>query len=165
MDVVKYDREKAVAYAHRWAFDRNPKFYDFNSIGGDCTNFASQCVYAGAGIMNYTPVYGWFYRTANDRTASWTSVEHFYNFMTRKNDGPGPYMEIVPLSNIEPGDVIQLKFAEGFFQHNPVVVGVGKIPAPENIYLAAHTYDSDNRPLSTYAYTEIRPLHVLGVRK
>jgi hypothetical protein len=69
-----YDRESAVAYARRWALGRNSAFYDFEYIGGDCTNFASQCIYAGAGIMNYTPETGWFYRSASDRTASWTGV-------------------------------------------------------------------------------------------
>ena len=39
-----YDRQKAVDYALTWALDRNPKFYDFSSLGGDCTNFISQCI-------------------------------------------------------------------------------------------------------------------------
>lgn len=56
-----YDRQAAVEYAHQWAYFRNPQFYDFNSIGGDCTNFVSQCVFAGTGVMNYTPNIGWFY--------------------------------------------------------------------------------------------------------
>ena len=50
---INYNRQKAVAYARRWALGRNPEFYDYNEIGGDCTNFVSQCVYAGIGIMNY----------------------------------------------------------------------------------------------------------------
>ncbi len=42
-------------YAHLWAYGRNPRYYDYEGIGGDCTNFASQCIYAGAGVMNDTP--------------------------------------------------------------------------------------------------------------
>ena len=42
-----YNRELAVAYAHRWAYGRNPEYFDFQGIGGDCTNFASQCIYGG----------------------------------------------------------------------------------------------------------------------
>ena len=45
-----YDRDAAVAYARRWALSRNPLYYDFEDIGGDCTNFASQYIFAG-GIM------------------------------------------------------------------------------------------------------------------
>ena len=56
-----YNRERAVEYAHKWAFSRNPRYYDFQNIGGDCTNFASQVIYAGCGEMNYTPTFGWYY--------------------------------------------------------------------------------------------------------
>ena len=43
-----YQRERAVEYARRWALDRNPLFADFSGIGGNCTNFVSQCVLAGS---------------------------------------------------------------------------------------------------------------------
>lgn len=36
-----YDREQAVQYARMWAYDRNPAYYDFSNLGGDCTNFVS----------------------------------------------------------------------------------------------------------------------------
>ncbi len=162
--VLPYKREKAVEYAHKWAFSRNPAYYDFSALGGDCTNFASQCVYAGAGIMNYKPVYGWYYVNAGNRTPSWTGVEYFYNFMVG-NTGVGPFMQLVDLHNILPGDVIQLKFDGPNFEHNPVVVSVGSVPDPSNILVAAHTFDADDRPLNTYPYTALRPLHVLGVRR
>ena len=82
MENIVYDRRRAAAYAKRWAFARNPAYYDFSLLGGDCTNFVSQCVYAGCGVMNHTPVTGWFYRNANDRTASRTGVEFFYNLFS-----------------------------------------------------------------------------------
>ena len=50
MRQLPYDRQKAVAYARRWALGRNPAYFDFQDLGGDCTNFASQCLYAGAGV-------------------------------------------------------------------------------------------------------------------
>ena len=78
MRQANYNRAAAVAYARRWAMGRNPAYFDFERLGGDCTNFASQCLFAGAGIMNYTPVTGWFYRSASDRTAAWTGVEYHY---------------------------------------------------------------------------------------
>lgn len=59
-----YDRAQAVAYARRWALSRNPLFYDFTGIGGDCTNFVSQCLLAGCCVMDYEPVFGWYYRSA-----------------------------------------------------------------------------------------------------
>ena len=30
-----YDRAGAVAYAHHWAYGRNPRFYDYERLGGD----------------------------------------------------------------------------------------------------------------------------------
>lgn len=162
MRLLPYDREAAVAYAHAWAYGRNPAYFDFSSIGGDCTNFASQCVYAGAGVMNYTPVFGWFYFTAEDRTASWTGVEYFYRFMVA-NDGPGPVMQEVSLAELLPGDAVQLNFGKPVFGHTPIVVAVGSPATPENILVAAHSYDCDDRPLSTYTYQAVRALHVLGV--
>ena len=44
---MAYSRSDAVAYAHRWAFSRNPKFMNYDRFGGDCTNFISQCIHAG----------------------------------------------------------------------------------------------------------------------
>lgn len=155
-----YDRQRAVDYAHRWAFSRNPAYYDFQNIGGDCTNFASQVLYAGCGVMNYTPTFGWYYRSVNDRTPSWTGVNQLYNFLI-SNQGPGPRAEVIPLSEVLPGDLIQLSFSQNAqsFDHTPVVVA-NLTGTPEGILVAAHTNDSDNRPLSTYSYTKVRPLRI-----
>jgi len=42
-----YDVSKAVAYAHQYYENYNPAYPDYNSSGGDCANFVSQCLYAG----------------------------------------------------------------------------------------------------------------------
>lgn len=159
---MPYNRENAVKYAHQWAYGRNPRFYDFSDLGGDCTNFASQCIYAGAGIMNYTPVFGWFYINLNNRTPSWTGVNELYDFLVN-NTGAGPQGKIVALNEIERGDIIQLKFSYGArFDHSPVVVDAGS-GTPQTILVAAHSNDSDCRPLSSYAYTQLRPIHIYNV--
>ncbi|MDD6762680.1 MAG: amidase domain-containing protein [Clostridiales bacterium] len=157
-----YNREAAAAYASYWAYRRNPRFYDFSDIGGDCTNFASQCLYAGSEVMNYKPVYGWFYINANNRTASWTGVEELYNFLVN-NTGPGPQGVVVPLMSIALGDIVQLKFYAGNrFDHSPVVVDPGN-GTPDTVLIAAHSKDSDCRPISTYDYIDIRPIHIYNV--
>ena len=159
-ELLPYNREAAVAYAHTWAYRRNPAYFDFSGIGGDCTNFASQCIYAGAGVMNFTPLYGWFYRTANDRTPSWTGVQYLYDFLTR-NLGAGPFATEVSLSQLEPGDVVQLAIdREDRYQHTPVVVRIDGEPSLTNVLVAAHSNDVDYRPLSTYNIRKLRCLHI-----
>ena len=163
-DIRPYDRAAAVAYAHRWAHSRNPDYYNFDEIGGDCTSFASQCLYAGAGVMNFTPTFGWYYRNIRDRAPAWTGVPYFYNFLTRTAASRGPFAVQAPLEQAQPGEFVQLRFAsDAPFTHTPVVVAVlGQ--TPEEILVAAHSLDSDFRPLSTYPYEAVRLIHILGVR-
>ena len=165
--LVLYDRMAAVRYAHQWAYGRNPAFYDYEYIGGDCTNFASQCVYAGSRVMNYTKDLGWYYINANNKAPAWTGVVLFYNFMTRKERTAGPVAQESSISQVEPGDVIQLSFDGEGWNHSPVVVRLLHQPAlqPADVLIAAHSYDADNRPLSSYDYRAVRFLHFIGVRK
>ncbi|MBR2024561.1 MAG: amidase domain-containing protein, partial [Clostridia bacterium] len=55
----EYNRENAVKYARKYALMRNPLFFTFEGIGGNCTNFVSQCILAGSCVMNFTPTFGW----------------------------------------------------------------------------------------------------------
>lgn len=158
MRELPYNRTAAVNYARRWALSRNPAYYDFEKIGGDCTNFASQCLYAGAGVMNYTRVMGWYYNSSYDRTPSWSGVEYLYNFLV-SNKGVGPYARVVSVGEALPGDIVQLGTASGDFYHSPVITTV--TPA---ILVAAHSYDVLDRPLSSYTYDQVRFLHIEGVR-
>ena len=160
-----YDRAAAVLYAHQWAYGRNPAYYDYEKIGGDCTNFASQCIYAGSGIMNFTPTFGWYYIDANRKAPAWTGVEYLRNFLTRAAPSVGPVALEGTIEQLMPGDIVQLSFTGEGFQHSPVVVSVGKPAAPENVLLAAHRYDADDRPLSTYEYKTARYLHITGVMR
>lgn len=160
--LMNYNRNAAVAYAHQWAYGRNPAFYDYEKLGGDCTNFASQCIYAGGGVMNFTPTFGWYYIDANQKAPAWTGVTYLYNFLTRNNRSVGPVGRPCELEELLPGDIIQLSFEAENFQHSPIVVAVGNPITPENILVAAHSYDADNRPLSTYEYQQARYIHIIG---
>ena len=85
----EYNRKEAVEYAKIWAYKRNPKYYNFDTVGGDCTSFVSQCIYAGAKVMNYS-TYGWFYKNGYNKSASWSGVEYLYKFLVN-NKQTGPY--------------------------------------------------------------------------
>ena len=158
MREVKYDREATVAYARRWALDRNPAYYDFSSVGGDCTNFASQCIYAGAGIMNYAPVFGWYYRTSQDRTAAWSGVEYLWQFLVN-NKSVGPYGHSVSRGEVKPGDVVQFGTYSGDFYHSPVITAIQPV-----ILVAAHSLDVLDKPLAMFSFERVRFIHIDGVR-
>lgn len=142
-----------IVYARKWALSRNPAYYDFDSIGGDCTNFISQCLYAGGAVMNYTRDIGWYYASLHDRAAAWTGVEYFYRFIVQ-NQGIGPFGYEIPLNQVRLGDVIQL--GTGKFHHTLLVIDLlGGMP-----YIAAHTQDAFHLPLSAYQYDRIRCLRL-----
>lgn len=155
-----YNRKGVLDYAKEWALKRNPKYFNFDNFGGDCTNFASQCIYAGSNIMNYTPTFGWYYNNSGDRTASWTGVEYLYNFLVH-NKGIGPYAKEVTKNEIELGDIIQLGNINYHFYHSPIVVKKEK----DNIFVAAHSDDAYMRNISSYKFNNIRYIHILGFRK
>ena len=154
-----YKRENAVAYARKFAFSQNSQFANFAGIGGNCTNFVSQCIYAGSCTMNYTPTFGWYYISLDDRSPSWSGVEYFYNFMI-ENTGVGPYGRVASSDELELGDVIQLaREADGSY-HTLLVVGFDG----EDILVAAQTDNAYARPLSTYTYDYSRFIKILGIR-
>lgn len=161
-----YDRTRAVEYARRYAFSRNPLFYNFTGIGGDCTNFVSQSLLAGSCVMNYTPEFGWYYRTSADRAPAWTSVEFFWEYMTEAprfvtaGGNTGPFGREVMRGELQVGDVVQLANGEGDFYHTLLVTGF----RGEEPLVAAHSIDTFDRPLDDYNYATARYLHMVGVR-
>lgn len=156
-----YNRNNALEYAKKWALKRNPNYYDFSGIvlGGDCTNFISQCLYAGCPVMNYAKDVGWYYINPNNRAAAWTSVEYLNKFLTN-NMLTGPYAQPCTKNDLTAGDIVQLSFNGRIFSHTMIVVKVefGKI------YTASHSNDSYMRNLNTYNYKKIRFLKILGYR-
>lgn len=160
MLVIKpYNRENAVAYARKYAFSQNKNFANFAGIGGNCTNFVSQSIYAGSCEMNYTPTFGWYFISLDDRSPSWTGVEFFYNFMTQNTD-VGPFGRLANADELEIGDVVQLARNEEGYYHSLLVVGFDG----EDILVAAQTDNAYARPLSTYDYDYSRYIKILGVR-
>lgn len=160
LHVEAYNRQAAIAYAKEWAMKRNPAYYNFDNLGGDCTNFVSQCIYTGSRIMNHMKDLGWYYYSPNNRAPSWTGVPFLYNFLVG-NKGVGPFGEAVDSQGMQPGDVVQLGTAEGRFYHTLLVTGMSK----EELYVSAHTFDAYQRPLRSYVYDQARFIHIAGVRK
>lgn len=161
-----YIRERAVEYARTWALDRNPLFLNFTGRGGDCTNFASQCLLAGSCTMDFTRDFGWYYISPDNRAPAWTGVEYFYDFVTEQpefaaeNMGIGPFGREIRARELELGDFIQLRNSMDDFYHTLVVTGF----EPNDILICAHSDDALDRPLSTYNFSSLRLIHIDGVR-
>ncbi len=66
------------------------------------------------------------------------------------------------LDQLEPGDFVQLMYREGVWGHTPVIVALGRRPTLQNTLVAAHSYDADDRPLSSYHVLRRRYIHILG---
>ena len=153
-----YIRERAVEYARKYALTRNPLFPTCAGIGGTCTNFVSQCVLAGSCVMNFTPVFGWYYLSLNRRSASWAGVDFFYDFMTQ-NAEVGPYGSEIGLEDAKIGDVIQLSNGQNYY-HSLIISEI----TDGEIYICANSNDALDRPLSSYEYSGLRVIHINGVR-
>ena len=116
----EYDRNKAIAYADTYYHTRSSKWYNFSDEGGNCQNYASQCMLEGGIDMDYTGDEQWkCYITDPDyepeineedspygRTRSWVNVNYFYNY-AKYNEGKGLVADTdVNLYYAQPGDII-----------------------------------------------------------
>ena len=116
--------------------------------------------------MDFTPDFGWYYVSSDDRAPAWTSVAFFYDFITEQplfaeqNTGIGPFGREVGAAEIRLGDFIQLADREGEYYHTLIITGF----EPNDILICAHTDDALNRRLSTYNYASLRFIHIDGVR-
>lgn len=163
MREVQYDRQKVVQYAKKWAFLRNPKYYNFDSLGEDCTSFVSQCLYAGSAVMNYAKDIGWYYINGNNKSPSWTGVEFLYKFLIN-NKGVGPYGKEIKQHEVKLGDIAQLSFDGQKFGHTLLIVKIDNPFTLAGIKIASHTFDSYEKAISEYSFQKVRFIQVKGVR-
>ena len=117
--------------------------------------------------MNFTPTFGWYYRSPEDRAPAWSGVNELYRFLIESeefveaNGRVGPYATNARESRkIELGDVIQLANTEGRFYHTLIISGF----TDDDVLVCAQSDDALDRPLSTYNYASLRILHIEGAR-
>src|SRR5690625_1096949 len=140
-----YHRDAVVQYAHKWWNSYNPEFPIFEV---DCTNYVSQCVYAGGASMRGTPVKenGWWC-TSNSWSLSWSVAHSLYWYLKGSQTGLRG-IEMQHAKEIYPGDVICYDLqGNNRWDHTTIVVAKDQHGEP---YVNAHT---DN---SRYRYWEYR---------
>ena len=126
-----YNPSNAISYARQYAIHYNASYPDLRLNGGDCTNFASQCLYAGGipmvGSNNTTGTHAsttqWYCQiTGTDignlhtfsRSTSWVRVTDFSTYMRGRAVQwriVGTLDELV--AQCQPGDIIQLMEKNG----------------------------------------------------
>jgi hypothetical protein len=142
---IRYDRAKVVQYAETWWNRTNPNYLEF---AVDCTNFASQCLYAGGAPMNYTGkrASGWWYAGKQGGTElwsfSWAVAHSLQTFVSSNRRGLRGTLVSSP-DQLQAGDMICYDWdGNGRYQHNTIVTSRDANGAP---LVNAHTYNCRNR--------------------
>ena len=166
-----YDRQAARRYARKYALVRNDEWTAYDAYGGNCQNYASQCIFSGGIPMDFSGSAQWKHygsqinasQTPNGRSTSWTGVGTFYSY-AKNNTGYG-LVAIVDYNifGAEPGDVIQI--GDGNVWHHTVIVSdvlYNSDGSVREILLCSNTIDWKNFPLSLYITKNIRCIKILG---
>ena len=79
----KYDREAASLYARKYAKNPNKDypFYGKPDYKGDCTNFTSQCLYAGGIVTDNVGKYQWY-----KLNSAWRGANKFYEYWNNNKE-------------------------------------------------------------------------------
>jgi hypothetical protein len=141
MNSFIYDRESAVAYANAYWQHYNPQFKRFND---DCTNFISQCLYAGGMPIEDTGNRntGWWYRGIGQRAIwsySWAVAHALYHYLLNRKG----VKRVSSAKELRLGDVICYDWeGDGRWNHNTIVTAFDENGEP---LVNAHTRDSQYR--------------------
>lgn len=153
-----YRRESAVAYAERWWNEPNKAYEEF---AVNCTNYVSQCIFAGGIPMDYTGrrESGWWYKGRQNNVEQWSyswAVAHALQHHLSQPRASGLRAEAVPRPDmLQLGDVICYDWdGSGRFQHNTIVTAF----TPDGMPLVnANTVSSRHRYWDyrdSYAWTD-----------
>lgn len=154
------NRDKMKLYQEK-NYDKRPKRWgNFNDMGGDCTNYASQVIFSGGASMIKNQNNNWYYYGYNNRSPSWTGVNELSSFLHRKG-GIGVHGEdYLKASELLVGDIIQLDLENlGKNTHTAVIYNpkgyLGSIPT-----ISSHSFDRLNEPIFVFNYYTITPIHL-----
>lgn len=141
-----YDRRAAVRYAERWWNDYHPQFKTFTV---DCTNYVSQCLYAGGAPMRGSPnrSEGWWY--SDDQWSYSWAVAHSLRWYLSGSTKGLTAKEVSEAEQLHPGDVICYDFeGDDRWDHTTIVVAKDENNMP---LVNAHT---DNSRMRYWSYED-----------
>jgi hypothetical protein len=152
-----YRREDAVVYANKWWDSFNPEFHGFEV---DCTNYVSQCLFAGGAPINYTGKResGWWYKGYVGSEEAWSYSWAVSNSLERYLSTSRSGLHAVVMDRaeqLELGDIIIYDWdGNGAYEHCTVVTSFDADGMP---LVNAHTVSSRHRYWDyrdSYAWTE-----------
>jgi len=155
---IPYRRDLAAAYADRWWNEANPAYEKFEV---NCTNYVSQCLFAGHAPMNYTGRRdsGWWYKGRSGGRELWSyswAVSHALQSYLAKGAPTGlRAVRVESPRDLALGDVIFYDWdGDGRFRHSTIVTAFDHAGMPlvnANTTASRHRY-WDYR--DSYAWTE-----------
>lgn len=165
-----YIRMNAVRYAKTYALSPNPSFKYFKvyeTLGGDCTNFTSQCLLAGGAPMTYNSEYAWWYNksvTYDTKDDSWSipwAVAHSLYWTLKVNQQYSNFgikgLEVNDVSTLELGDLIFYEGDKGTIYHSAIITSFSN----SGPLISQHTFDALNIPyLKTW---KARRIHFIKI--
>ncbi len=153
---ICYDREASVDYAKEWALCKNPRYAVGNASGG--ADFVSECIYSGCGIMNDTEADGWYYKCGENVGRAWQSNESLCDFLL-KNGKNGPFAYEAAVQEVQPGDIALMYSGGNIYQSALISAKLGN-----SLLVCAHDMYAFMRPVTSYKCSQIKFLHIAGVR-
>ena len=156
-----YSGNRGASYANKYYSSANSYFY--TATGRDCTNFVSQCIWAGYGgwntsmsnstmqsnITNNVRMTSTWFAGSGGGAPAWENVDELWNYVVG-NTGTGPkavgynnggyYTDLLPI-DIAVGDVLQRGSDGSDYSHSVYVVSVpgGSNPSYSEIVIAQHS--------------------------
>ena len=158
-----YDRAAAYDYLMAYCHERNPAWYAYDEVGGNCMNFGSQVLLAGGIPEDERGDEEWYWDGQNDLDLSWINVGHFYDYC-RKNEGFGLVADTeASYYTGEVGDVLIVGF-NGDHRHTTVISHVVKDEAGNTVdyLISCNTTNYRDFPASAYYYTFHRLIKIYG---
>ena len=123
IDAVEYaDKYCGASDKEEYFFVYNKKYKNYNGLGGDCANFASQVLYEGG---KFKKTGSWNYE--KDGSRAWVNAQGFKDYLIYSGRGSlivhGTYDKVLKLSyKLLPGDIVGYE-KKGKVVHISVVTG------------------------------------------
>jgi len=158
-----YDRAAAYDYLMAYCDERNPAWYAYDDVGGNCMNFGSQVLLAGGIPKDEKGDEEWYWDGQNDLDLSWINVGRFYDYC-RDNEGFGLVADTeAGYYTGEVGDVLIVGFA-GDHRHTTVISHVVKDESGDTVdyLISCNTTNYRDFPASAYYYTFHRLVKIFG---